>query len=41
MKTMKAYLTRTYGPDAQFEAAEIPVPEPTSGQILIQVKASS
>ncbi len=41
MKTMKAYLTRTYGPDARFEAAEIPVPQPASGQILIEVKASS
>ncbi len=41
MKTMKAYLTRTYGPDARFEAAEIPVSQPASGQILIEVKASS
>ena len=41
MKTMKAYLTRSYGPEARLEAAEIPVPEPASGQILIEVKATS
>ena len=41
MDTMKAYLTRDYGPDALFEAAEIPVPEPASGEILIDVKATS
>ncbi len=23
---MKAYLTQTYGPEARFEAAEVPVP---------------
>ena len=38
---MKAYLTRSYGPEARLEAAEIPVPEPASGQILIEVKATS
>ena len=38
---MKVYLTRSYGPEARFEAAEIPVPEPASGQILIEVKATS
>ena len=41
MKTMKSYLVRTYGPDTRFEAAEIPVPQPASGQILIEVKATS
>ena len=41
MKMMKAYLTRSYGPKALFEAAEIPIPELTSGQILIEVKATS
>ena len=40
-KTMKAYITRSYGPEAHFEETEIPVPEPTSGQILIEVKATS
>lgn len=38
---MKAYLTRSRGPEACFEAAELPVPEPASGQILIEVKATS
>ena len=38
---MKSYLVRTYGPDTRFEAAEIPVPQPASGQILIEVKATS
>ena len=38
---MKAYLTRSYGPEARLEEAQIPVPEPSSGQILIEVKASS
>ncbi len=38
---MKAYLTQTYGPEARFEAAEIPVPVPASGQILIEVIATS
>jgi NADPH2:quinone reductase len=38
---MKAFLTRTYGPEARFEAAEISVPQPASGQILIEVKATS
>ncbi len=32
MKTMKSYLTRSYGPDARFEAAEIPVPSMLGGQ---------
>ncbi len=41
MTTMTAYLTRTYGPDARIEAAEIPVPQATAGQILIEVRASS
>jgi len=41
MKTMKAYLTRTYGPEARFEEAEIPIPQPASGQILIEVNATS
>ena len=41
MKTMQSYLTRSYGPEARFEAAEVPVPEPASGQILIAVKATS
>lgn len=41
METMKAYLTRSYGPESRFEAAEIPVPEPGRGQILIEVKATS
>jgi NADPH2:quinone reductase len=38
---VKAYLTRTYGPEARFEAAEVPVPVPASGEILIEVKATS
>ncbi len=41
MKTMKSYVTRTYGPEAHFVSAEIPVPELTSGQILIEVKGTS
>lgn len=41
MKTMKAQITRTYGPGARFEAAEIPVPVPAEGEILIDVRASS
>ena len=38
---MKAYLTQSYGPEARFEAAEISVPVPASGQILIEVIATS
>ena len=41
MKMMNAYRTQTYGPEARFEPAEIPVPELSSGQILIAVKATS
>ncbi|MGB6409991.1 MAG: zinc-dependent alcohol dehydrogenase family protein [Candidatus Deferrimicrobiaceae bacterium] len=41
MKTMKAFITRSCGPEARFEAADIPVPVPVSGQILIEVKATS
>lgn len=41
MKTMKGFITRSYGPEARFEAADIPVPDPASGQILIEVKATS
>ncbi len=41
MKTMKAFITRSCGPEARFEAADIPVPVPASGQILIEVKATS
>ncbi len=40
-QTMKAHITRSYGADARFEIAEIPVPEPADGQILIAVKATS
>jgi len=38
---MKVYLTQSYGPEARLEAAEISVPEPASGQITIEVKATS
>lgn len=41
MKTMKAYVTRSCGAQACFEAAEIPVPELVSGQVLIKVKGTS
>jgi NADPH2:quinone reductase len=38
---MKAYITKSYGPDARFELADIPVPELSRGQVLIAVKATS
>ena len=38
---MYAYLIRHYGPDAQFEAADIPKPTVQPGHLLIQVKATS
>ncbi len=38
---MYAYLIRHYGPDAQFEAADIPKPSVQPGHLLIQVKATS
>lgn len=38
---MKAYLTKSYGPDARFEASEVPTPELTQGQVLIEVKGTS
>lgn len=41
MKMMKVYRTQTYGPQACFELAKIPVPELSPGQILIKVKATS
>ena len=40
-KNMKAYLTKSYGPDARFEASEVPTPELTQGQVLIEVKGTS
>lgn len=41
MRTMQAYLTRSYGSEARFQAARIPVPALEPGQILIAVRASS
>lgn len=41
MKTIKVYQTQTYGPEARFELVEIPAPKLSSGQILIEVKATS
>jgi NADPH2:quinone reductase len=41
MPTMKAYITKSRGPEAQIEAAEITVPEAGAGEILIEVKATS
>ncbi len=39
--TMNAYLIREYGPAARFQAAEVPVPAPDAGELLIEVKATS
>ncbi len=41
MATMQAYITNSRGPDACFENAEVIVPEPGEGKILIEVKATS
>ena len=38
---MKAYIAKSRGPEARIEPAEIPVPETGTGQILIEVKATS
>ncbi len=38
---MNAYITRTYGLDAQFELTAVPTPELVTGHILIEVKATS
>ncbi len=38
---MKAYITQKYGADGRFELAEIDTPEPSEGEILINVKATS
>ena len=38
---MKAYQTQTYGSEASFELTEVPVPELSSGHILIEVKATN
>ena len=38
---MKAYVTRKYGVDGKFELAEIDMPEPGAGEILIEVRATS
>lgn len=39
--TMKAYITHSRGPEARFEPADLPVPQPEAGQIVIAVKATS
>ena len=41
MKTMTAYVTRTFGPEARIEKAEIPMPDLKPGHIIIDVKATS
>ncbi len=38
---MKAMLLRTYGPEAKFEAAEVPKPEVKPGHVLVKIAASS
>ncbi len=41
MGMMKAAVARTSGRDARLESAELPIPEPQAGQLLIEVRASS
>ncbi|MBW2520433.1 MAG: zinc-dependent alcohol dehydrogenase family protein [Deltaproteobacteria bacterium] len=41
MKKMTAYVTRSYGPDAHFEATDVPIPKLAPEQVLIEVKATS
>lgn len=41
MSKMIAYVTNSYGPDAHFEEARVPIPELGNGQILIEVRATS
>ena len=41
MKTMKAYVTQTFGAEARFETAEIPIPDAKPRHIIIEVKATS
>ncbi|MFI4911791.1 MAG: zinc-dependent alcohol dehydrogenase family protein [Sedimentisphaeraceae bacterium JB056] len=38
---MKAYITKSYGADARFEFGEIETPKLSSGQVMIEVKATS
>lgn len=38
---MKAHITKSYGPNALFEVADIPIPNIEAGEILIEVKATS
>ena len=38
---MKAMLLNTYGPDAAFEASDIPTPTANAGQVLVRVAATS
>ena len=38
---MKAYVTRSYGLDAEFELAEIEAAKPSNNEVLIRVKATS
>jgi len=41
MSMMRAFVAKTTGPDAMLEPVELPITEPQSGQVLIEVKASS
>ena len=38
---MKAMLIRSYGEDAEFDAAEVDTPQVTSGHVLVKIAASS
>lgn len=38
---MKAMILNTYGPDAQFQSADVPKPVAQAGQVLVKIAASS
>lgn len=41
MKMMRALRFETFGPPSHLSVTELPVPEPHTGQVLVQVKASA